>query len=225
MKERRIVIGDVHGCYRTLVELIENKVKATAGDKLYFLGDLIDRGPRVRQTVDYVVDLCERGRAVVIRGNHEEMLLQSLTDAIAFSNWIYNGCESTLAGFGVQHPLDIPEKYLNFFQNLPYFVEFDDFILVHGDLDFDAENPFENKYWMVWGRSLCARPEKIGYRKVVVGHTPTPLPRIQKSLKEWKISLDGGCVYANNPFRPDLGYLCALELDTSTLHYVYNIDF
>jgi len=225
MKQRRIVIGDVHGCYRTMVELIEKKIRISQNDIIYFLGDLIDRGPRVRQTVDYVLEMCEQGKAVAIRGNHEDMLLQSLTDAFAFTNWIYNGCESTLAGFGVQHPLDIPEKYLNFFQNMPYYVEFNDFVLVHGDLDFSAEDPFQNKHWMVWGRSSVVLPEKIAYRKLVVGHTPTPLSKIQKSLKEWKIYLDGGCVYAKHPIRSDLGYLCALELNSLTLFYVFNIDF
>ncbi len=42
---RRIVIGDVHGHYQGLMQLLE-AIAPTAEDKIYFLGDLIDRGPR-----------------------------------------------------------------------------------------------------------------------------------------------------------------------------------
>ncbi len=45
---RRIVIGDVHGHYQGLMQLLE-AIAPTAEDQIYFLGDLIDRDPRVRK--------------------------------------------------------------------------------------------------------------------------------------------------------------------------------
>ncbi|MGC8748459.1 MAG: metallophosphoesterase family protein [Candidatus Kapaibacteriota bacterium] len=223
--QRKIVVGDVHGCYLTLKKLLTEIVKINSEDMIYFLGDLIDRGPRVKQTVDYVLSLWEKGNAVAIRGNHEDMLLKSISDPFALLNWEYNGCESTLRGFNVNHPSDIPNGYLHFFESMPFFVELEKFILVHGDLNFDLDNPFEDKYYMVWGRSRRIEPEKIGMRKLIVGHTPTPLPEILASLESWKIFLDGGCVYAKSPFRVNLGYLCALDLDSNQLFYIYNCDF
>lgn len=225
MKKRRIVVGDVHGCFNTLVELLEKKVEIGSNDKIYFLGDLIDRGPRIKETVDYAMDLCSKGLACVIRGNHEEMLLSSLGDPSNFEIWMYNGAEDTLASFGAQTPRDIGEEYINFFNSLPYYIEFEDFVLVHGDLNFKSENPFQDKYHMVWGRSQIVIPEKINYRKLVVGHTPTPLSKIISSLNTWKIYLDGGCVYARQSYYTELGYLCALDLDSMNLYYVYNLDF
>ena len=45
---RRIVIGDVHGHYDTLVALLDS-ISPTTNDEVYFLGDLIDRGPKAHR--------------------------------------------------------------------------------------------------------------------------------------------------------------------------------
>ena len=53
MTQRRIVIGDVHGHYDTLMTLLD-AIAPTGDDMVYFLGDLIDRGPQSAQVVDFV---------------------------------------------------------------------------------------------------------------------------------------------------------------------------
>ena len=50
---RRIIIGDVHGHYQGLMVLME-KIAPNSGDQVYFLGDLIDRGPQSAQVVKFV---------------------------------------------------------------------------------------------------------------------------------------------------------------------------
>ncbi len=225
MNNRIFVVGDIHGCYRTLCKLLYENIKIEDGDLIYFLGDLVDRGPRVKEAVNEVIKLWRNGNAIALKGNHEEMLLRSITDPEYFSLWFFNGCESTLASFGVNHPKNIPTEYLDFFQQMPYFVLLDKFILVHGGLNFDLENPFEDTEYMLWGRYEIVEPEKIGCRRVVAGHTPTPLEKIIESLNEPKIFLDGGCVYKNSIRRRGLGYLVALELNSMQLYYEYNCDF
>lgn len=61
-------IGDVHGCYRTLRRLLSNRAIAPE-DRLWFVGDLVNRGPRSLETLRYVADLGER--ATVVLGNHD----------------------------------------------------------------------------------------------------------------------------------------------------------
>ncbi len=74
---RTIIVGDVHGCDRALRSLLE-KVQPGQEDQLVLLGDLFDRGPEsweVFQTVQTLAsDLSER--FVLLRGNHEDYLLQ-----------------------------------------------------------------------------------------------------------------------------------------------------
>ena len=75
---RTIIIGDVHGCNRALLRLLD-RIKPEAGmDRLVFLGDLFDRGPdsaHVFQTVQRLADAFGR-ELIVLRGNHEDYLLQ-----------------------------------------------------------------------------------------------------------------------------------------------------
>ena len=67
---QRFVIGDVHGCARTLRTLVEERLGLTREDELYLLGDLIDRGPAVREVLEYIIGLREAGYAVAsVMGN------------------------------------------------------------------------------------------------------------------------------------------------------------
>ena len=69
---RRIVIGDVHGHYDGLMLLMET-IAPSKGDEVYFLGDLIDRGPKSAQVVEFV----RSNQYPCVMGNHEQMLLES----------------------------------------------------------------------------------------------------------------------------------------------------
>jgi hypothetical protein len=67
---RTVIVGDVHGCRRELVELLD-RVAFTAGDRLVSVGDLIARGPDSLG----VLDVIRRTGAIVVRGNHEQKLV------------------------------------------------------------------------------------------------------------------------------------------------------
>ena len=49
---QRWIIPDIHGCTKTLSVLLENLLKVTKHDELYFLGDYIDRGPDGKGVID-----------------------------------------------------------------------------------------------------------------------------------------------------------------------------
>lgn len=54
MSQRKIIIGDVHGCYDELKRLLEKAKFDEAADKLIFVGDLMDRGPQSYEVFDFV---------------------------------------------------------------------------------------------------------------------------------------------------------------------------
>jgi hypothetical protein len=67
---RTIIIGDVHGCRAELEDLLD-AVAFASGDRLVFVGDLVARGPDSLG----VLDIARRTGATVVRGNHEQKLL------------------------------------------------------------------------------------------------------------------------------------------------------
>ncbi len=90
-------------------------------------------------------------------------------------------------------------------------------------MNFELDDPFQDEEAMLWIRDEICVPEKIGGRKLVCGHTPVPLAKIESSLSTNKILLDGGCVYYGT--HPNVGYLVALELETLKLDYKRCVDW
>lgn len=230
---RRFVIGDIHGCLKTLTQLIEQKIRPETGDKLYFVGDYIDRGPDSKGVLDYLIGMAEEGyQMVFIRGNHEEMMIESFSSEIYFHPWMYNGGGMTLESFGLTQeqylglPGDkkLPTKYLKFLSQTTYYVELDKAFVVHAGFNFKDNNPFHDLDAMIWSRNFDYDRFKAKGKPVIHGHTPTILDSIRRTLFDSKrelVNIDAGCVYTDYP---ELGNLVALDLDNWQLFVQPNID-
>jgi len=218
---RRFVIPDIHGCALTLDRLLREVIHLKRRDELYLLGDYIDRGPSSREVLDILMGLVMKGyRVFPVRGNHEEMLLESCHDREMFKMWLRNGGRATLDSFGIEDTREIPLPYRRFLAEMPYYRVLPDFVLVHASLNFAITDPFTDREAMLWSRSLEVRPERIGGRRVIGGHTPMSRSEILRGLSADRIVLDNGCVY---PERAGMGCLAALELDSLSLAFQENI--
>jgi len=84
--KRQIIIGDIHGCFDELLELLaklgyqvsDSDVKHPEGRKVVFLGDLVDRGPRTPDVLKLVMNMIQAGNAICIPGNHDMKLMRAL---------------------------------------------------------------------------------------------------------------------------------------------------
>jgi serine/threonine protein phosphatase 1 len=223
MAARRFVIGDVHGCSRTLRRLVEQGIYLTREDELFLLGDLIDRGPDSKGVLDFVFELRESGFSVMaVRGNHEDMYLRAGDSRYNMDMWIANGGQTTLACFQADGPGDIPHRYRTFLSSLPYYILLDGFVIVHAGLNFDLSDPFSDTEAMLWQRDCEVDLERTGGRRLVNGHTPVTREQVAASLATDRILLDNGCVFGTG--RAGKGCLVALELNTLTLAFQANID-
>lgn len=120
ISHRRFAVGDVHGCSKTLRALVEEKICLTADDTLYLLGDYIDRGPDSKGVLDYLLGLWNSNYDIrPLRGNHEQLLLDSVSDPGSQRLWYNNGGWGTLREFGVTNPAEIPQLYRDFLALLP----------------------------------------------------------------------------------------------------------
>jgi len=222
MKPRHFVISDIHGCALTFSRLLDRVIRLQRSDTLFLLGDTIDRGPRSKEVLDKVRELQLSGYDIrSVRGNHEEMLINSCRDRSYFRIWMINGGHETLRSFGVEDACEIPPAYRRLMESFPFFMEYGDFIMVHASLNFRMQDPFEDREAMLWSRSREAINSLIGGKRLIGGHTPLDMDEIRRSLTTDKIMLDNGCVYIGEP---GLGSLLALELETMTLYSQKNID-
>ncbi len=73
--KRTLVIGDIHGQYDELLRVLELS-KYSDSDKLIFLGDYINRGNRSKEVVDLLINIKNNPDSVLLRGNHEEIILK-----------------------------------------------------------------------------------------------------------------------------------------------------
>lgn len=223
---RKIVISDIHGCLQTFKALLY-KIMFTKNDELYLLGDYIDRGPDSKGVIDFIWKLQSEGHFVhCLRGNHEQMLLDSFNDPYDQQLWQDHGGLDTMKSFGAKTVDDIPMEYLEWIDRLAYYIEIDQYILVHAGLNFDLPDPLEGKEAMLWIRNWYDRIKKdwLGDRIIVHGHTPTPAFDVYENLQEITerstLIIDGGAVYDI----PNLGYLFAFDLQSQKLYAQKNIE-
>lgn len=188
--------ADVHGHAAPLDRLL-NRVSPGVDDAVFMLGDMVDRGP----SPVTVLKICRSIEgATILRGNHEELMLdflQNPLDDMAMINWTINGGNVTIAeicALGQQERFDLEEwiaslplySYANVGGRLFAFVHAgirSDLIPPHATWDehalvemLSAQDP-EDLVWIredFWGLPTGMVNDRGEGPIVIAGHTPTP---------------------------------------------------
>ena len=143
------IIGDVHGCALTLARLLEtlgyqqrNGTWRHPQRQALFLGDIVDRGPRIREAVELVHGMVEGGQAHCLMGNHEYNALAWAMPAAPGSGKTHVREHTPRHARLIQETLDQYAAYpsdwqacLEWFQTLPLFLDAGRFRLVHACWD------------------------------------------------------------------------------------------
>ncbi len=209
------IIGDVHGCFDELCELLQKlgydvsendgrySLSHPDGRKVIFVGDLVDRGPKTPKVLRLVMDAIEQGQAFCVVGNHDEKLKRAL--------W---GKKVKIA-HGLQESLDqldesgdeFKERVQKFLGSLISHLVFDggDLAVAHAGIKehYIGRGAPSIKQFCMYGETTgeidefglpVRHPWAEDYRGqslVVYGHTPIHEP-------EWvnnTINIDTGCVF------------------------------
>ena len=140
------IIGDIHGHAEKLIKLLEkleyNNLNGAyqhfdSDRKAIFVGDFIDRGPKIRETLSIVKSMVDNGSAHALLGNHEYNALCYHTLKEEHTNsWLRPHSEKnveqhleTICQF-INHQKEW-EKYLSWFKELPLFLDLGDIRVVH----------------------------------------------------------------------------------------------
>ncbi|HLO86331.1 MAG TPA: metallophosphoesterase family protein [Nostocaceae cyanobacterium] len=216
--DRRVIIGDVHGHYEGLMLLLE-AVDPTSTDQIYFVGDLIDRGPQSAQVVEFV----KQNKYPCLLGNHEHMLLSIVrnkeTASAIMQAWLYSGGQATVASYP---DATIPQEHLDWLLSLPTYLDLGDIWLAHAGVDpkkFVNEQTIDQLCWI---REEFHSIEKPYFpdKLIIIGHTITfTLPGVAPGKlaqgQGW-IDIDTGA------YHPRSGWLTGLDV-TNQLVYQVNV--
>ena len=124
------VIGDVHGCYYTLQQLVD-KIKNKYTDiEIFCVGDLVDRGAHSFETIDFVI----KKKIRFALGNHDLMFHSFFNDPESQMGrtWIYNGAETTLKSY--EDNMDKIEEHLSILKKAPLFIDTEDCFISHAGI-------------------------------------------------------------------------------------------
>ena len=216
--QRRIVIGDVHGHYEGLMKLMEF-IAPGSDDQVYFLGDLIDRGPKSSQVIDLVKD----HNYGCLLGNHEQMLLSILTgdssSDSALQAWLYGGGQATIASY---EEAFIPDEHLDWLKTLPLYLDLGDIWLTHAGVDPEIPLAEQTAEQFCWIRDKFHRIEQPYFadKLIIIGHTITfTFPGVepgQLAQGQGWLDIDTGA------YHPRSGWLTGLDT-TNNLIYQVNV--
>lgn len=170
-----VAIGDIHGMaekLRRLLAQVDEWLASSGGAwsvQFVFLGDYIDRGPDSQWVIGQVRAM-QQGGAICLRGNHEQMMIDSTESEIELQRFLRNGGESTIESLGSAALFKEAQGWM---KTLPTFYEDALRYYVHAGvrprIPLDRQDN-ETRLWI--------REEFLAFRGpfpkyVVHGHTPT----------------------------------------------------
>ena len=209
------IIGDVHGCFDELLTLFHNlgysveeiggsvDVKPADGRKAVFVGDLVDRGPKIPQTLRLAMAMVKAGTALCVPGNHDMKLLRKLRGKDV---QITHGLADSLAQLEPE-PAEFKKEVADFIDNLVSHYVLDDgkLVVAHAGMKEEMQGRGSGavRSFALFGETTGETDEfglpvrynwAADYRgraMVVYGHTPVAEP-------EWlnrTINIDTGCAF------------------------------
>jgi serine/threonine protein phosphatase 1 len=196
------VIGDIHGCCKELKVLISRIGIEWGVDRLVLLGDYIDRGNEeheVLRLLQYLVNEYGSDKIVPLKGNHEQMLLDSV------DNRYVSSCRFS-------------DKEINFLKERPAFFEDETWFYVHGGIDPLKDFAEQKEEEMLWIREPFYNFPGQFQKKIAFGHTPTRCIHGQDVpvVRNDRIALDTGCVFG--------GKLSAMKLVEGEIAAIYSVE-
>lgn len=212
------VIGDIHGCYNELCELLKklgyeykNYIYIHPEDRIpIFIGDITDRGPSSIRVIELVYQMVMKENiAKYIPGNHCNKLYRYF---LGNRVKVQHGLETTVTEYkslNVNEQMNIRDKFMRLYEEAPLYLKLPEVqaVIAHAGIKENYIGKYDKKvksfvlYGDVTGEvHEDGRPIRKdwaqnyhGERWIVYGHTPVLKPRIVNQT----INIDTGCVFGN----------------------------
>ena len=197
---RTIFLGDIHGCYDELTQLLE-KLRLRQDDRVLAVGDLTVKGPKNAEVLDLFAN---DSRFASVVGNHDLALVRHWGDKTNPLN------KAQAKAFQELNTKD--DRYFLYLASLPFLINLGSHVVVHAGvrpgIPLDKQSSDDLVELRTLGEDRTSREGIPWYEAyegpatVMFGHWPAPEPRLARHA----IGLDTGCVYG--------GQLTAYVLET-----------
>lgn len=171
-------IADLHGRFDLLVRAFaEIEAYDPHPHKIVTLGDYVDRGPESRQIIEYLMRC--NSNVVCLKGNHEDMMVETLTAPLDPDWWVGNGGGATLKSYGhapagLFDASVVPQSHIDWMRALPM-LHFDKHrVYVHAGCAHNRPLDEQPEQYLLWYRPIEGEDFGHGDRHVIHGHTPNP---------------------------------------------------
>lgn len=186
---RTLVIGDIHGGLKALIQLLE-RTEVTKSDTLIFVGDYVDGWSDSAQVIQYLIELSKINTCIFIKGNHDVWCEDWLRTGQGEPVWLAHGGQETVEsyeGFTEEEK----KQHLYFFDDMSlYHIDDDNRLFIHAGFTsmhgVEKEYNFRNFYFdrTLWEMALTMDktikedselyPNRLKhYHEIYIGHTPT----------------------------------------------------
>lgn len=231
MKEKALVIGDIHGMYEKLEAMLVHW--RPQEEMLIFLGDYVDRGPQNLEVLGKLQDLQLNypDQVILLRGNHEQMLINYLKEPLKkWRHYERNGGMETIGQLIDMDPVavklsehettvrQVKRMYpdlLDWLEGLRYYYSFGKHVCVHAGVDLMREDwRLTDLEEFIWIRDKFHFAVNKTGRNFIFGHTP--IFNLHDKDEPWidngKYGIDGGAVYGK--------HLMALRIDLENVNEI-----
>ncbi|EXL05295.1 metallophosphatase [Brucella anthropi] len=204
---RLYAIGDVHGRLDLLQDM-HGLIRADLDHRpahdwrIIHLGDYIDRGPRSKEVLDFLIDVSRRDKRVIsLLGNHDDGFLTYLATGDVAGIFALHGGIDTARSYNVEVDFTdadsarlghaalvkaVPQTHIDFIRAMPRSVAFGEFFFCHAGINpavpLDAQDPEE----LIWIRTAFLKWTEPFEKVIIHGHTPQSAIDIQPN----RVNLD-----------------------------------
>jgi Calcineurin-like phosphoesterase len=132
------VIGDIHGCFKTLIKLVEKIRDKYPSIELYCVGDLVDRGNFSYEVIEFI----QAEKIKFTPGNHDYMFYHFVHEPFSGMGtaWLYNGYESTMRSYNDRY--EKINVHLEIIKNAPLYYNLDDCFICHAGISAELKKKF-----------------------------------------------------------------------------------
>lgn len=223
---RTVVIGDIHGGLKALIELID-KANLPKDTKYIFMGDYVDGWSESAEVISFLINFSQENHCVLLRGNHDELLFNYLKTGEDNPMWLEQGGESSVKSYSNLSRTE-KEIHLRFLENLKnYHVDAEERLFLHAGFTNQHGPQHEHYSNMVyWDRTLwemaCAMdtdlskdndryPKRLKlFKEIYIGHTPVTRIGFDKPINIANVwNVDTGAAFK--------GALSMLDIDSKEI--------